>query len=118
MRFPLQQPAEVLQSPYEDSFEQWMNQLAETESGNDPTLRILDTNRKYSYGCLQFQLSTFRQYSREFSLFEDSRAVNLREEIYNCENQRKLAALMIREDYGNWRHWRNSVKKIGMPPRL
>ena len=117
MRFPVQSPVEVLRSNYEVSFEEWIDQLAEAESGNDPELKILDTNRKYSYGCLQFQLSTFRQYSREYSLFKDS-AVNLRKEIYNCESQRKLAALMIRDDYENWRHWRNTVKKIGKPPRI
>jgi hypothetical protein len=103
--------------PEKDALDKWMTLLAEAESGGDPTLKILDTNRKYSYGCLQFQFHTFRQYARQYSLFEGLEDRDLRREIYNCESQIRLATQMIEEDYANWRHWRNTVKKIGMPPR-
>jgi len=100
-----------------DALDQWMMLLAEAESGGDATLKILDTNRKYSYGCLQFQFHTFRQYAREYSLFDGFDDRDLRQEIYNCDSQIRLATLMIEDDYSNWRHWRNTVKKIGKPPR-
>jgi hypothetical protein len=116
LQVPVRQPSsEVILE--RDALDRWMTLLAEAESGNDASLKILDTNRRYSYGCLQFQFRTFQQYAREYSLFEGLEERDLRREIYNCESQRKLAMLMLTDDYTNWRHWRNAVKKIGKPPR-
>ncbi len=37
----------------------WLEILADKESGNRADIRVLDTNGKYSYGCLQFQMETW-----------------------------------------------------------
>jgi len=116
LQVPIQQPSSEVNME-RNALDKWMTLLAEAESGNDATLKIVDTNRRYSYGCLQFQFRTFRQYAREYALFEEFDDRGLRREIYNCGSQRKLATMMIEDDYDNWRHWRNTVKKIGLPPR-
>ena len=37
--------------------------------------------------------------------------------IFDCAFQKRLAALMIRDNPENWKHWRTTVqRRIGLPP--
>jgi hypothetical protein len=95
----------------------WIEDLKEVESQNREEIKILDTNGRYSYGCLQFQEWTFRRYGEEYGLI-DPDLDNVEDVIYDCKLQQKITMLMILDDHSNWKHWRNSVRKIGMPPRV
>ena len=94
---------------YDNQLEQWLDRLQTDESGKSPLLVILDTNNKYSYGCLQFQMATWQSYSKRY---------NVDAEIMDCKAQRSVAKSMIKEDWNNWRHWYTSVTKktAGKPP--
>lgn len=95
---------------YEAQLEQWLDRLQNDESGKNPLLVILDTNNKYSYSCLQFQMGTWIPYSKKYGV--DA-------EIMDCQAQRYVAKQMIKENWGNWRHWYTSVTKktAGYPPK-
>ena len=36
--------------------------------------------------------------------------------IYDCGFQKRLAVRMILDNPENWKHWRNTVQRIGLPP--
>lgn len=95
---------------YDTAMEQWLDRLQFDESRTNPLLVILDSNNKYSYGCLQFQMETWEYYSRKYGIMT---------EIMDCQSQRDLAKLMVTDDYGAWRNWFNSVTKktSGYPPK-
>ena len=94
---------------YDAQLEQWLDRLQNDESGKNPLLVILDTNNKYSYGCLQFQAGTWAPYSKKY---------NVDSEIMDCKAQRYVAKQMIKDDYSAWRNWFTSVttKTAGKPP--
>ena len=90
------------------AYYEWIERLAECESSHREDIVILDTNKKYSYGCLQFQKGTWDQYTKRYGL------THL--DIMNCEHQKEVASRMLLENIGNWKHWYNcSTKKIGLP---
>ena len=96
----------------------WLDALSRAESGNRQFLVHRDRDGQLYYGCLQFQERTFRVYARKFHMLPQgtSHAETMRR-IYDCGFQKQLAALMIRDDPGNWKHWRLTVeKRVGMPP--
>jgi len=96
----------------------WLDALAKAESGNRQFLIHRDRDGQLYYGCLQFQERTFRVYARKFHLIPQgtSHSETMRR-IYDCAFQKQLAALMIRDDPRNWKHWRTTVeKRVGMPP--
>lgn len=95
----------------------WLAKLVFQESSGKHNIKVLDVNNKYSYGCLQFQEGTFRNYALKYDLI--SRSTPTESKIYDCELQKKIAKLMLAEDYSNWRAWYTSVKKpsVGLPPR-
>jgi hypothetical protein len=90
------------------AFHDWIDDLAMCESSNREDIVILDTNKKNSYGCLQFQRTTWDHYIARYDLpYTD---------IMNCEHQKDLVSKMLEENYGNWKHWFNcTTKKIGYP---
>ena len=92
-----------------DPLSEWLDGLIQKESSGREDIVILDVNNKYSYGCLQFQMTTFIDYTTQFDLHGD---------IMDCGFQKLLAYQMIIDDHGNWRHWRTSVvkRKLGFPP--
>ncbi len=95
------------------SLENWIIKLEEKESGRRADIKILDVNGRYSYSCLQFQKSTLKTYALKFGL----RSEITEKDMFDCSLQKQVAMAMIRDDYGNWRHWENSVLAIGLPPR-
>lgn len=98
--------------------DKWVNKLVYEESRGRSDLKILDHNGYYSYGCLQFQMPTFKAYVHRYDLLPESEDSELENMIYDCNFQKKLTKLMIQEDPGNWRHWYTSVadKGLGLPP--
>lgn len=102
----------------QDALDVWLDRLAYIESEGRERIKILDHNKRYSYGCLQFQMQTFKSYIKKYDLLEDGDSTDLNELIYDCGFQKVLARLMIEDDYSNWRNWYTSVtaKKLGFPP--
>ena len=112
---------ETLASPLEVSeptpLDLWLEKLIEKESNHKERVRIVDTNGRYSYGCLQFQEGTFRAYGTRYGLVTPK--ANIESVVYDCNLQKQIAKRMILEDRSNWQHWYTSVKvkNIGLPPR-
>mgnify|MGYP004417319906 CR=1 FL=1 len=106
--------------PQQDALGLWIDKLAGVESNHREDIIILDVNGKYSYGCAQFQMATFKGYAIQYNFFDGE--VDWRKEIMNCHTQKVLARAMLEADYENWRHWYTSVTSpkygIGKPPTL
>ena len=82
--------------------------LAEIESGLDPNIKVLDTNNRYSYGLLNFQMETYT------SLCVDRYGID--KDIYSLENQVECY-IKIHQDLGEnfitgTGGWYNSSIKI------
>ena len=90
----------------------WIVALENQESGLSTRLKILDDNSKYSYGCLQFQRATLTV----FAVRHELRTQIIDEDVFNYHLQKQTAKLMLANNPKNWRHWYNSVLKIGLPP--
>lgn len=95
----------------------WLAKLEFQESHGNRMVKVLDVNGKYSYGCLQFQEGTFRNYGLKYGLISPKDQTE--HVIYDCELQKQIAKLMLAENYSNWRAWFTSVKSrnVGMPPK-
>jgi|GEM_PF-2889747 len=100
------------------SLDAWLEKLAEKESGNRARIKVLDVNGRYSYGCLQFQMATFKSYSARYGLVDPSTVADWEELLYDCSLQKRIAKRMIQEKSSNWRHWGYTVlqKGVGLPP--
>lgn len=115
-------PAPSLSSPEEvesqpKTLQNWLDALAQAESGNRERLVHRDRDGQLYYGCLQFQAKTFRVYVRRLHLAPESSRSEIMSRIYDCGFQKRLAMAMIRSDPSNWKHWRWTVeRKIGLPP--
>ncbi len=114
---PNNQVIEITQ-PAPDVLDIWLDKLAAKESEGRSHIKILDHNNRYSYGCLQFQMETFRSYTRKYDLLLNTEDSELENMIYDCDFQKTLARKMIEDDRSNWRNWYTSVsvKKLGLPP--
>ena len=125
-KFPT--PLAMETSPYlyqypkpSDNLTQWIDKLEEKECRNCPVgFSKIDRNGLRSYGCLQFQLPTFKQY---FIRYYPEAAKNMEKtdwenQIYDCDLQKELAYKMLKDDYGNWKHWNWSITIRGLekPP--
>jgi hypothetical protein len=96
--------------------EKWLDALSLAESGNRARIVHQDLDGRYYYGCLQFRVTTFRSFVDKFGLApkpEDSDVMDL---IYDCTFQKRLATRMILDNPENWKHWRATVQRIGLPP--
>jgi hypothetical protein len=95
-----------------DALGKWLDRLAVFECDSCGThYRRIDTNGAYSYGCLQFQKSTWDINVNRFKL--------LNVDIYSCVDQMLVARLMLEADYSAWGNWKTSVidRGLGLPPR-
>lgn len=95
LTIPIQQIIEAKQ--LEDKLA-WIDHLATCESGNNPTIKILDTNNFYSYGYVQFQMATWLANG------------GVKADIYNKDAQKKVAMKML--DAGGTHNWYNCNKII------
>lgn len=108
----------VTSTPVATNLDLWIEKLAMAESNNRANIKVLDVNGRYSYGCLQFQMATFKAYTARYNLVDASKVTNWEALIYDCGLQKKTAKHMIKERTANWRHWGYTVlnKGIGFPP--
>lgn len=102
---------------HESKLDSWIEKLIVLESGGYKNLKVLDDNGKHSFGCLQFQKTTFEEFGRRYGFIAGGD--NIDKIIYDCDLQKAIAKRMIKEDRGNWRRWYTSVmiKKLGLPPK-
>ena len=100
----------------EPILEKWIDSLAVAESGNRQWIVHQDRDGGYNYGCLQFRERTFRFYVEKFKLAPSADPAEVMDLIYDCTFQKRLAARMIRENPDNWKHWKKTVGRIGLPP--
>ena len=93
----------------------WIEKLSMCESRGRSHITILDSNNKYSYGELQFQLDTFIYYGKKYEILpkEFTRKESLLL-IHNSGVQKAIAREML--DDGLSGHWLNCVRKIGKYP--
>jgi len=94
----------------------WLDALSVAESGNREWIVHRDRDGRYYYGCLQFRERTFRFFVQKFNLGPTDEDAEVMDLIFDCAFQKRLAALMIRENPANWKHWRGTVHRIGLPP--
>ena len=94
----------------------WIDALAAAESGGRGWIVHRDRDGRNYYGCLQFRETTFRFFMKKFNLAPNANSADAMNLIYDCALQKRLAARMIRENPENWRHWRKTVERIGLPP--
>ena len=108
--------ATVGAEPPAGALRKWIDALAVAESGNrNWIVHEEDDGRRY-YGCLQFREETFRYFVKKFRLAQTAQPGDVMSLIYDCAFQKRLAARMIRENPENWKHWRKTVERIGLPP--
>jgi hypothetical protein len=95
----------------------WIEKLAALESDGKSNIKVLDSNGLHSFGCLQFQMSTFEEFGLKYKLV--SSQDNLEKLIYDCVLQKEIAKRMIKENPGNWKKWYTSVatRGLGLPPK-
>ena|ERR1043165_4183830 len=85
----------------------WIEKLAFQESSGREDIQIIDSNGKWSRGCLQFQDETWKRYSKKFGLTAN---------VLDCIAQKRLAREILLHEKNGWRNWKTSVARIGLPP--
>ena len=102
----------VLTVPIPNPQTQWLTALSNCESNGSTTVRVLDTNGRYSYGLFQFQLGTWLAYGKDFGA--------TKENIYSPDLQWEVAKSML--DAGGWKNWwncgRDVEKSLGVYPAM
>ena len=98
----------------------WIEKLHVCEN-RDNVEKILDTNNKYSYAYLMFQLDTFYGFGKQYGFFpEGFTREEARLMIHIPSLQRAIAREML--DDGLSYHWKTCasivVKKIGPYPQI
>jgi hypothetical protein len=96
-----------LQVTVPDQLDIYIELLAFEESSGREDIQIIDTNGKWSRGCLQFQDATIRRYARKFELPGDP---------LDCRYQKALARqILLRGGWGNWFHSVTRLAERGTP---
>ncbi len=98
------------------TLEKWLDALSFAESGNRARIVHQDLDGRYYYGCLQFRMKTFRFFVDKFGLTPSPAGSDVMELTYDCGFQKRLAVRMILDNPENWKHWRNTAQRIGLPP--
>jgi hypothetical protein len=80
-------------------------------SGRWDTTKILDINKKYSYGGLMFQLETLKRYGIEYGyLRKDITDIEIEKIIYDKNLQIEISDKMISDGFGK-QNWYNCWNK-------
>ena len=90
-----------------------LTKLANCESGNIPSQKVLDVNDKYSYGLLQFQVETAWREGIYYGLLDDTTPLTeeaMKKYLFDPLWQIKLGEKMISDN--KHRHWLNCFNKI------
>lgn len=94
----------------------YLQALQFCESSGRVDIKILDSNHKYSYGGLMFQMSTFLSQGKKYGLINDSTGPTEGEKlIYDIELQEAIAHRMLLD--GGERNWYVCTKKLGSYPK-
>lgn len=111
-----------------DALDQYIDTLAnEYECRDCPELfKRLDSNNRYSYGCLQFQEATFISSVKRYKLLPQAEDHEIMNFIYDCEFQKTVAREMFLSEKDAANHWFTSIYKghpparppLGAPPRV
>ncbi len=86
----------------------WLYTLENCESRGREDIKILDSNKKYSYGVLQFQMDTFLREGKKYGLIEanlTSKEVLETKMIYDVDLQESIANRILLD--GGESHWHN-----------
>lgn len=99
-----------------NTLDSWLKKLIDLESDGKSNIKVLDHNGLHSFGCLQFQMSTFKEFGLKYNLISEED--ELGKVIYDCALQKQIAKKMIQENPGYWRKWYTSViiRGLGLPP--
>lgn len=104
-----------------DSLYRWLDRLAEYECRDcGDGFKRLDSNEKYSYGCLQYQAETWLTWGKRYGFIAVEQQ-NIDDRIYDCGLQKEIAyALWQDESYTTYekaRNWYTSiyVRGLGLP---
>lgn len=90
--------------PIEIKKQEWMFALAKCESGGNDTIKVWDTNSKWSVGRYQYQYSTWLKYSKRFG--------TTRENITNGELQDEVTRYVLdTTGSGDWYNCAKAIKK-------
>ena len=87
----------------------YLEKLLGCESAGSTTVKVLDTNSRYSYGKYQFQMATWLGQSEHYKLDYKE------EDIFDGDKQRYLAHLMLSD--GGMRHWYVCTRPLGSFPQ-
>ena len=106
----------VAEKEVEPNLEQeaWLAKLEQCESGGRTTVKVLDTNGKYSYGRYQFQAQTWLSYGKQYGLVASS-TNQVEPLIFDGELQKQIAHKMLAD--GGRDHWFNCSRPLGKYPR-
>lgn len=98
-----------------DALGVYLDTLATYECRDCPDgYRRLDSNQKYSFGCLQFQKRTFDAMVARYRLVPEREYDNSLD-IVRCEDQKRVARAMFQDDPGRASlHWFTSIYKRGL----
>ncbi len=107
----------VTEGEKQSMLDSWLKKLVYLESEGKSNLKVLDHNGLHSFGCLQFQMSTFKEFGLKYGLISEEDALD--NIIYDCVLQKQIAKKMIQENPNNWRRWYTSVRVrgLGLPPK-
>ena len=80
------------------------------ESHGKENIKIMDSNNRYSYGVLMFQVETFLREGKKYGIIdEDTTSKQGEKLIYNVDLQEKIAHQMLLN--GGERNWYNCWKQ-------
>jgi len=113
---PKEASQEVIFVSAPDKLDIWIEKLVQAESNGREDIVVLDVNNRYSYGCLQYQMDTFKRFYPLMGLESPVSEDGWKAAIMSCKTQKALTRAVLGKDSGAWRHWFTSSKKIGLPP--
>lgn len=88
----------------------WIGALEYCESRGRSDIKILDSNDRYSYGILQFQMDTFLRYGKKYGIIATSTTeLEAEKMIYDPDLQEKVAHRILLD--GGEKNWNNCYKK-------
>ncbi len=95
----------------------YLTNLASFECPNcGPNYKRVDSNKRFSYGCLQFQLQTFISMSQRYHIATSTESkIDIISHIYSCDYQKAIAKAMFEDDpVAASYHWYTTIYKKGL----